>query len=204
MEDGRTWDGERELLPNPVWEDGSEVQVLRSTSSYGWSDIATLLRLVVSSARRSLAIVQGYFVPDPRMTELICDTARRGVDVTVVTPGEHIDARVTRAAGDDAVEALLRAGVRVHRYCPTMMHTKIVLVDDVLAVVGSANFNQRSMRWDDEVCLVVLDADVVETLRRDLREDLGRSREVTLEKWRRRPWWQRVHEFLSWFVRRYV
>lgn len=206
LEDGRTWSKGDERVPEPngLHEAGSWVQVLKSSSSHGWSDIATLLRIVVSQAERRLVICQGYFVPDVRMNRLICEASRRGVDVTILMAGQHTDARVSREAGDDRVRELLEAGVRCYRYEPTMFHVKVVLVDDDLAIVGSANFNQRSMRWDDEICLVALDRDLVAQLDADAFDDLARSRELRLEEWKRRPWWKRVWEFLGWLVRRHV
>ena len=204
LEDERQWDVERELLP-PLQRPGSAaIQVLRATSSYGWNDIAMLLRTAVGRARRSLLVSQAYFSPDPGMCRILCDAAERGVEITVMTPGEHIDARISREAGDDRVGELLRAGVRLFRFLPTMLHTKVLIVDEQLAVVGSANFNHRSSLWDEEVSLAVLDEDLVRTLREDAERDLARCRQVSLDTWRRRPWWKRLREDFAWQLRRHL
>lgn len=197
IEDGASWDATREQSVDVTPRGDAAVQVVRSTSSHGWSEIATLHRSAIMLARRTLDIASAYFVPDAETVRLLVDAVSRGVQVRVITVGDNSDERLSRLAGDDRIEGLLRGGVRLFRFAPTMMHAKIILVDRAVAIVGSANLNQRSMRKDDELCMSVLDPEVLDTLTTQYGEDLDRCVELTLANWRRRPWWRRFAETLS-------
>jgi cardiolipin synthase len=180
------------------------VQVVRSTAAIGWSDVAVLVRHLINETRRTLRITTAYFVPDEMTIAGFRRAAARGVEIQILMPGACMDHRVVQEAGEAAYEELMEAGIRIWRYQPTMLHAKIMIIDSRLACIGTANFNQRSMTKDDEVCLVVLDDELVATLHRHFEEDCGRSEEYTLEKWRRRGLRQRMKErfwngFRHWF-----
>lgn len=175
-------------------EGQAKVQVVRATASIGWSDIATLMRVLISIARRRLSITTAYFVPDEASIDLLCQAARRGVEVSVLVPGRHTDYRFVQLASEDTYRPLLDAGVRIWAYQQTMLHAKIITIDGAVACIGSANFNQRSMRKDDEVCLVAIDPATVEVLDRHFVEDLQCSEAIVPGKWRRRNLVQRLKE----------
>jgi cardiolipin synthase len=75
-----------------------------------------------------------------------------------------------------------------------MMHAKTIMVDGIWSMVGTMNFDNRSFALNDESVLMAHDAGVAATLERVFHDDLTRSREITLEEWRRRPWHHRVYE----------
>lgn len=174
-----------------------DVLALRATASPRWSDAATLMRVLVAGARRRLRIATAYFVPDPRAVELLSAAPGRGVDVDVLIPGPHADQRLSELAGGDEYGPLLEAGVRLHAFQPSMMHAKVITVDERFACVGSANFNQRSMCQDDEICLVIDDADVTATLDAHFEHDLERTRRIELGEWKRRGVLRRTKEALA-------
>lgn len=187
--------------PSPDPDCGTaEVQVLRSRAGVGWTDAQMLHRAVVAHARHRLRITTAYFVPDNGLVDLLCAAADRGVEVEVLNPGPHTDHRLSQLAGEDVYHRLLEHGVRIRRYQRTMLHSKIITVDGVLSVIGSANFNYRSLLKDDEISLTVLDAELTEQLDRDYEDDLTHAEEIdpTLD-WARRGWLQRTGE---WFARR--
>ena len=178
-------------------KNGALIQVLRTSAAVNYSDIATLFRLVISLARHRLRITTGYFVPDTATIDMLCNAARRGVEIEVLMPGPYTDSRVARAAADDAYQPLLEAGVKLYRYQPTMLHAKIVLVDDVVAISGSANFNHRSMGKDDEIAIAMIDPPTFAALDTDFDDDRARCHQVTLENWQKRGVFQRIKEYLS-------
>jgi hypothetical protein len=118
----------------------------------------------------------------------------RGVDVQVVLPGPHIDKRFVQLAAEAQYQALLEAGVKIWTYQPTMLHAKVMTVDGVIANVGSANFDSRSLVLDDEVNLVVFDPAVVAELDRDFDEDVTRSKPIGEGNWEHRSAVQKVKE----------
>ncbi|MGW4806310.1 phospholipase D-like domain-containing protein [Kitasatospora sp. NPDC004272] len=165
---------------------GAVVQVVRGSAAVGWQDLQTLMRVVISSAERRLRLATAYFAPDEYFVDLLCAVARRGVAVELLVPGEHTDKRVCQLAGERYFGRLTAAGATVWRYGPTMMHAKVLTVDGTAAVVGSANFNRRSLDHDEEVVLAVVDEGFTAVLDRHFDEDLARSEAIVPERWHRR------------------
>lgn len=135
----------------------AQMQVLRTSAAVNYSDIATLFGLLIGLARERLRITTGYFVPDEATLNLLEAAAARGVAIEILMPGPYTDSRVARMAGEAVYERLLSSGVQLYRYQPTMLHAKILLLDDSVALIGSANFNHRSMGKDDEIAVTVID-----------------------------------------------
>jgi cardiolipin synthase len=170
------------------------VQIIHTTASIGWSDIATLQRLLVIQARHHVRIATAYFVPDEDTIDVLCKAAKRGVKVQIMMPGPYTDERMSQLAGEKTFRPLLEAGVQLWSYQKTMLHTKIISVDNLLACIGSANFNQRSMRKDDEIALVILNKDITAILDQHYSEDLRACEGIDLNTWRKRNPFQRLGE----------
>ncbi|HEY0969697.1 MAG TPA: phospholipase D-like domain-containing protein [Gemmatimonadales bacterium] len=170
--------------------------VMHAEPSVGSTAAERFLVLAIGGARRSLYLTNSYFVPGDSFTGLLARAAERGVDVRILTAGPNTDVRSTRMAGRSYYERLLRGGVRIWEYSPTMIHAKTVVVDGCLGSVGTMNFDNRSMAFNDESNFVFLDGGVGRALHEVFEEDLEYSREVTLEEFLRRPWTERVQERL--------
>ena len=153
----------------------AEVMVVPSVANDRWSAAATLFRLLPGEARRSVRITTPYFVPAEETLGAIADAARRGVSVQVLVPGPHTDHRICAIAGGPDLRLLNEAGVVIHRYQPTFIHTKTLTVDGVVSVIGSANMNGRSTKKDDEILAVVLDRGLTATLDAHFTGDAGKS-----------------------------
>jgi cardiolipin synthase len=170
------------------------VQVIASAARRTTSDVDLLLRGLLRCAHRRLRICTAYFAPDRRYTRLLGDAVDRGVQVQLLVPGPHIDKRVSQLAAQRHFPALLDCGVEIWRYQPTMLHAKVITVDGAVACIGSPNVNTRSMRKDDEVACVVLDADVVHHLDDHFDHDLTRAERLTPERWQERSTLARAGE----------
>ena len=153
-----------------------------------------LWALTISGARKKLYISNAYFVPDDDFRRLLTEAAGRGVDVRILSASERTDTKITWHASHARYEELLSGGVRIFEYQPSMMHAKTILVDGIWSIVGTMNFDNRSFALNDESVLMAHDAGVAATLERIFLDDLTRSREITLEEWRRRPWRNRLYE----------
>lgn len=173
------------------------VQIVRSSAMRQGSENAALLSALIKLARKRLDIVTAYFVPNELFADKLCDKVRQGVPVRVILPGDHTDHRFDQLAGEDIFQDLLDCGVRLFRYQRTMLHAKIILCDDDLALVGSTNFNHRSISKDDEVSAVISDKAIVRQLDDDLSHDLADCEEIKSWKWKRRGILQRTGETLT-------
>jgi cardiolipin synthase len=138
------------------------------------------------AARERIWITTPYFVPDPATRKILADRARDGVDVRILLPNDHTDAKPIRWTSHRYYEPLLAAGVRIWEYQPTMIHTKAVVADGMWSVVGSANMDIRSRELNEENVMGVFDETFGAKLERTFEGDLQRSREIRLEEWRRR------------------
>jgi len=137
-------------------------------------------------ARKRLWITTPYFVPDEHTRRVVAKRARAGVDVRILMPDEHTDAKPIRQAGHSYYQDLLDAGVRIYEYQATMLHSKHVLVDDRWSVVGSANMDIRSKELNEENVIGVLDEGFAKELEEAFLEDLSKSTEIKADEWRKR------------------
>jgi cardiolipin synthase A/B len=138
--------------------------------------------LAIASAQKTLRIENAYFLPDELIRKGLVNAARRGATVEIIVPGKHIDQKLVRAASKRHWPELLKAGAKIYEYQPTMMHVKLMIVDDTFVSVGSGNFDNRSIRLNDEANLDVLDRNFAAQQTRLFEMDKRQSREVTLDK----------------------
>lgn len=195
------FDSDHDEFPSPPTEGRTRMQVIKGTSQPGWNDISMTVRGVLDLARHRVRITTAYFVPDDDLQGRLLRAAERGVDVAVLVPGPHADKRFVQLAGEARYRELLDAGIAISTYQPSMLHAKVMTIDGVVAVVGSANFNHRSTSLDEEVNTVMIDSDVVSELDRDFESDLEHSEDLDLERWRSRSFPQIALERASDLIR---
>jgi len=169
-------------------------QVIKSSPSEGSSTVKLLYIISIVSAKRSIYISNAYFVPDSDTRRALETAVRRGVDVRVIVPGEETDVPIVRHASRWHYELLLRRGIRIFEYQPTMMHSKTMVVDGIWTTIGSSNFDDRSFRLNDEVNVNVYDEGIAAEMEQMFFDDLAQSQEVELRKWFRRPMFDRLKE----------
>jgi cardiolipin synthase len=165
------------------------------------SEVAFLYWTALRAARQRVLLSTPYFVPGPELHGELARTARRGVDVRILVPGEHNDQPLARRAGRALYAPLLEAGVRIFEYRPTMMHAKALVADRGWALVGSANFDNRSFDLNYELTLGTSDSAFVERLAGTVEEDLARADEITLDRLRNRPLHDHVLDRLALLLR---
>ena len=173
---------------------GVVVQVARGSASVGWNDMATVFRVMLESAQTHLRMMTAYFVPDDCFQQLLLDAVERGVQVDVMLPGPHADKRVCQLASESIYSTLVDGGVRIWAFQPSMLHAKVLTMDGIASVVGSANMNRRSMHHDEEVVMSVLDPAITSRLEEDFDAELPRCVRIEPRRWEDRPLHQKVQE----------
>jgi len=193
---GEVLTGERVF---PALEPAGDVEmaVVNTGPGGATSEVGFTYWLMFHGARERIYVATPYFVPDPELELGLADAARRGLDVRLLVPNEHQDSRLVRYASRTWYHELLRAGVRLYEYQPTMMHVKAVSVDRDWAVVGSANFDSRSFEINFEIVVAVFDSVFVEELDASFEEDLRQAREITLEEVEAWSWFARARNRLT-------
>ena len=198
---------EGEMTVTPALSDAPRVEsaddqsmVVRSAPAGGATDLKRLYLLSLAMARRSVEITSPYFLTDESSMWAFGDAVRRGVKVRILVESDITDQKAVKYASREAYETLLAKGIEIYEYSPTMMHGKAVVVDGVLSIFGSANFDNRSLELNDELNVAVFSPALAARFLEDFENDLTVSRRVDLETWRRRPIVQRVQEhFWSYF-----
>lgn len=173
---------------------GVRAGLLFTTTTTGSTEAERFVILALLSARRRLYITNSYFVPNDDLRRLLADAVARGVDVRILTAGPHTDIRTTRYASRRHYEQLLRAGIRIYEYQAAMMHAKTLSVDGIWSAIGSMNFDNRSLAFNDESTLIMLDEGLSAEMDSVFLDDVRRAREVTLPDFLRRSRWERVME----------
>jgi cardiolipin synthase len=177
-----------EYFPALTARGSTPAQMFSSSPTGGSESMHLMYLMAITAARRSIHLSNAYFVPDDLTVQALVAAAKRGVEVRIITPGKIIDSDVVRAASRERWGDLLKAGVKIAEYQPTMYHVKALVVDSLLVSVGSTNFDNRSFSLNDEANLNVLDADFARQQEAVFNDDWGRARQVTLQQWEQRPW----------------
>jgi cardiolipin synthase A/B len=157
---------------------GAAATFITSTANPEVTEAERLTQLLVQSAKRRLWISQSYFTPNGPLKELLIARARAGADVRVLAPGDENDHPEITVAQRALYDELLPAGVQIWEYGPSMMHSKTMLVDDELALVGSINFDRFSFSFLEEGALLVRDQNFAGDLEATFLADLQRSKRV--------------------------
>jgi cardiolipin synthase len=192
------------FFPPVAFEDRGNVNagLMHSLPTIGSTPAERFLALTIAGARKTLYITNSYFVPNEDFCKLLTNAAKHGVDVRVLTVSDETDVKTTWYAGRALYENLLAGGVKIYEYQPAMMHAKTIVVDALWSAVGSMNFDNRSIAFNNESQILALDPDVGKEMEQIFLEDLKYSKEIKLEEFRKRPWTGKVLEWGAQKLRR--
>jgi cardiolipin synthase A/B len=191
----RHWPRLRECGP-------AEAMLVKSSPSDRATVSRVVFQMLIEGAVTNIDISTPYFLPDRSMRRALVRAAQRGVQVRVVVPGRHTDQRLVRLASRRMFKELLEGGARIFEYRPAMTHVKALMVDNCWAIIGTTNVDNRSFEHNDEVNVAFREPDVTARLRRDFEADLAASEEVTLERWSRRPFFEKLVGPICWILER--
>ncbi|HYR29961.1 MAG TPA: phospholipase D-like domain-containing protein, partial [Thermoanaerobaculia bacterium] len=159
------------------------------------SAVQRLYYLAIASARRELILQNPYFIPDRHAIRLCAEAVARGVKVRLLLPTSGTsDFPLVQHASHYYYGPLLRAGATIHEYTASGIHQKVMIVDRRWCTIGSANFDPRSFKINDEITLAIYDSAVAEELAAAFEGDMEGAVEWTLERWNGRGWWHRARD----------
>ena len=192
------------FFPPVAFEDRGNVNagLMHSLPTIGSTPAERFLALTIAGSRKTLYITNSYFVPNIDFCDLLIKAAHRGVDVRVLTVGKETDVKTTWYAGRALYEKLLAGGVKIYEYQPTMMHAKTIVVDGLWSAMGSMNFDNRSIAFNNESQILALDAGIGQQMDQIFLNDLQYAKEIKLEEFKKRPWTGKVLEWGAQKLRR--
>lgn len=158
--------------------------------------VKILHHTAICLAHKRIWIQNPYFIPEPAAIRAFGEAVQRGVDVRVLMPSTGgSDNPMVQYAGHRNFERLLKLGVRLFEYPHTLLHQKVMTIDDVWSAVGSTNFDDRSFDTNDEITLGILDPQIAARLNSVFEKYAARATEIKIEVWRRRGLWPRIKEY---------
>ena len=176
--------------------------VIKSSPSDRATASRVAFQMLIEGADHHVRVHTPYFLPDRALRRALVNLGRRGVAVSVIVPGRITDQRWVRLASRRMWGDLLQAGVRIYEYKPAMTHAKVLIVDELWTVLGTTNIDNRSFEHNDEINVALRDPHVAARLLQDYEQDLRDSEEVTFERWKRRPLWEKVVGPFVWILER--
>ena len=190
----------RIVEPVPIHGSTTRVQALAVGRLFGRRVVQHHLQHSMAAAKERIWIQAAYFIPNRALRGTLKRAARRGVDVRVMLP-RNSDIPGLAHASRYTWRSLLRAGVEIFEWLPGMMHAKTLSIDGAWCTVGSYNLDARSLLYNWEITLEVLDARVAEQLEDKFRDDLEFCERVDPETFRRRSLWGKLRERVLYLFR---
>lgn len=142
---------------------------------------------IVNRAKDYIYIFTPYLIIDNEMMTALCNAAKSGVDIHIVTPGIP-DKKLIFWLSQSYYDQLIEAGVNIHEYSPGFIHGKVFVCDDVIATVGTINMDYRSLYLHYECGVWMFRTSIIEQIKKDALQTIKESKTVTLEQCRHRSW----------------
>ena len=194
--DGRVVTDKKYYPELPYFENGERVQVVTSGPDSDWRNIMQGVVAAISRAEKEILIHTPYYMPPEPVMNALETAALSGVRVRVMIP-ERNDSKIVAAAGRSYIESLLRAGVEVYYYQHNFLHSKAIVIDGYLSIVGTANMDNRSYEQNFEIAAFVYGEKTAQRLVEGFETDMESSRQLNVNLWRHRKWYKRYAESLA-------
>jgi cardiolipin synthase len=175
----------------------SSVEIVKSTPGVAIPADVISFSLAIEGAESSISIATPYFVPEDELLHQLAAAAKRGVKIDLIVPGKTSDKAIVRTASRGLWGALLKAGIKIYEFQPSLYHCKVLVVDNMFVSFGTANWDSRSLRLNDEIIVNVLDRDFAIQQTKILEGDKAQSKLITYQDWKTRPFWERFFDSIS-------
>jgi cardiolipin synthase len=185
--------------PTPVDNGGMLARGVSSGPDEDFDKIRLVILGALASARSAVRIVTPYFLPDPGLISALTIAALRGVQVDILIPKES-DLRLVQWASMAQLPQVLEYGCRVWITQPPFLHTKLMIVDGAWVMLGSANWDPRSLRLNFEFNIECYDRALAATLDGAIEKELQSAERITLKAWRSRPALVQLRDGIAWLM----
>jgi len=169
------------------------VQITSSGPDTHWEAIMQVYYYAIATAQKSIYLTSPYFVPNESILTALKTAALSGVDVKLLLPARS-DHKIVALAATSYLDELMETGVEVYLYQKGFIHAKVLTIDGIVSVIGSANMDQRSFKLNFEVNALIYDEETTRRLESDFWNDLAVSQMLSLETFRERPLLQKMAE----------
>ena len=172
---------------------GHLVQMVSSGPTNRWHNISFVFFKAITLAKHSVYIQTPYFLPSDALLKALQSAALSGVDVRLMIP-RRLDSLMLRLATGSYIKECLLSGIKIYYYEPTVLHAKVVIVDDEFVTTGSTNFDFRSFEHNFEFNALVYSKPYNRQMRDIFETDMQQCTRLSLGKWKQRPLFQKALE----------
>jgi cardiolipin synthase A/B len=190
---GKTLLKQTYLSPEVVVEDQGGIQLIAGGPDSQWETIKILFFSMMITAKKSIWIASPYFIPDEDILSALRVAALSGIDVRLLVPNRP-DKKIVFYASQSYYPELLEAGVKIYRYNEGFLHSKLVIVDNELASIGTSNMDMRSFHLNFEVNAFLYRTQSTVQLVKDYLNDIEHSTELKLETFKQRSIFMKLYE----------
>lgn len=202
-ESGKTAEWEPEGPVPRQFPADAAVMIVTGSPHHNRSFIRSAFMMAIAGASDTVRILTPYFVPGPRFVRSLLRAVRRGVKVQLVLPATN-DVPLVRLVSRSYYAPLLKAGIEIYEREGTILHAKLMLIDDCWGVIGSANLDLRSFHRNYELNVIVDSQGFGRQLNEAIEEDLRQSRRILLHEHENRGilvrFMERIVAPASWFL----
>ncbi|HEY8119311.1 MAG TPA: phospholipase D-like domain-containing protein [Methylophilaceae bacterium] len=187
-----------EYFPTLVAKGSEVLRIIGSAPARGTPRYYITMLSAIQNADRNIFLSSAFFVPTRQEKRDLIDAAKRGVDVRLLLPSVSSSASSIEVQHSH-YEDLLEAGVKIYECQHEILHAKTVTVDGVWSVIGSSNFDHRSVLFNDEVDVVVVGRETAQELQAMFDDDIKSAKQITFAEWKKRPVLQDIKDHVSRF-----
>lgn len=180
----------REKLPKSPQKQYPMLITPGANPQYRFSPIKALKYNSIICAKKRIWLASPYFLPDPNSQNLLVAAKKKGLDVRILTTSKRSDKKPVYYASYEHYGKLLRGGVKIYEYQPSMTHAKMLLIDDYWVLTGSANFDPRSFDHNEELDIVSCQPELINNIKNVFQSGFAQSQLITLSEWKKRSWWR--------------
>jgi len=171
-------------------------EILRDVPSMSYQRLKKRYTRMIRDARTSVVIETPYFLPGFVLRKVMMDASKRGVDVKIIMP-RHSDVRMIDVLRNKYLGILFKNNIKILFYGPYNLHAKLLLIDDRIFSISSANFDYRSFRYQYEIALIGSEPEILRQLKDHITETIRNSEAFDYFQWEKRPL---IEKFFEWFL----
>ena len=169
------------------------VQMMRSGPTNRWHNISFVFFKAITLAKRCVYIQTPYFLPSDALLKALQSAALAGVDVRLMIP-RVLDSVMLRLATGSYIKECMQSGIKIYFYEPTVLHAKVLIIDDEFVTAGSTNFDFRSFEHNFEFNMLIYSKRYNEQMKAIFENDMKQCTRLSLGQWKKRPLIQKALE----------
>ena len=173
-----------------------DFEIIRDVPSLPLQRIRKKYVQMIRYAKTSLVIETPYFLPGYNLRKALTDASKRNVEVKIIMP-KNSDVKMIDILRNKYLGLLHKNNIKIYFYGPYNLHAKMLMIDDSLFSISSANFDYRSFRFQYEIALIGYEQSIVDQLRSHVNETLASSEPFNYESWEKRSW---IEKFFEWLL----